>query len=419
MQKNNNLLLPIYLILNILTTLVCSYLVIDKTINLYKLSRLYIVMLVINIIILVIMLIKNIIQKKKTSYKSSDLFLLFIVIFSLISACFAINTKVAFFGFKGRYEGFFQIMYYFSLFLLASLTDKQYRKYIVYAIIFSGFIECIYAILQIKGWLPVHIQYRNGNPWANGFTINPNFFGTLMLLCLSYVIGLFIDSDDVNTKIVFGLLIAVFMIGLLISNTLSVLVGLSIVYIYVLIYSIKNKKYFNFTILTAILAIISITLYATGDTYLFKSVAKTNNQTVDIIKGNAQDNYGTNRIFIWRNTLKIVPENLLHGVGIDNFYYAFGKKPLTMNKWVFDKAHNEYLQILICEGVFSLIAYLIFFGVITIKGIKKSYENKEIYLILPIIGYLVQAFFNISVLEVAPFFYIALGLCINREKTNK
>ena len=115
---------------------------------------------------------------------------------------------------------------------------------------------------------------------------------------------------------------------------------------------------------------------------------------------------------IWKNTLKIVPKNLIHGVGVDNYYYAFDGKPLYSKngKVFYDKAHNEYLQILITEGIFCLISYLAFYGIITVRGTKYSFKNKEVYFILPIIGYLVQAFFNISVIEVAPIFYIALGL---------
>ena len=36
-------------------------------------------------------------------------------------------------------------------------------------------------------------------------------------------------------------------------------------------------------------------------------------------------------------------------------------------------------------------------------------------LLLLFIGYCIQAFFNISVIEVAPMFYMALGLCINKD----
>ena len=104
---------------------------------------------------------------------------------------------------------------------------------------------------------------------------------------------------------------------------------------------------------------------------------------------------------------------------IDNFYYAFGDKPIGRGRWFFDKVHNEYLQILITEGIFALISYLLLFGWVTIKGTINNYKNKEIYLILPVIGYLTQAFFNISVIEVAPFFYISLGLLVDRGISNE
>ena len=137
------------------------------------------------------------------------------------------------------------------------------------------------------------------------------------------------------------------------------------------------------------------------------------NQAKKITSGEVKEGYGTDRIYIWKNTLKIVPNNLIHGVGIDNFYYAFGEKPLVTKdgRTYFDKVHNEYLQILVTEGIFCLAAYLSMYVVIGARGLKNCFKNKEIYLIIPVLGYLVQAFFNISVIEVAPIFFVALGLC--------
>ena len=58
---------------------------------------------------------------------------------------------------------------------------------------------------------------------------------------------------------------------------------------------------------------------------------------------------GTKRIYIWKNTLRIVPKNIIHGVGIDNFAKAFNGGPLIRKYSIYDKAHNEYLQILILK----------------------------------------------------------------------
>ena len=202
---------------------------------------------------------------------------------------------------------------------------------------------------------------------------------------------------------------------LMISNALSCLVGLIIVFIYIVIYSIKEEKYLKLMLITVIMMATMTVAIKSDKTTLFNDFNKTTYEVKDILHGNFDDTYGTKRMFIWKNTVKIVPKYILHGVGIDNFYYAFDGKPLIRKGVAYDKAHNEYLQILITEGIFGLLFYLLFYAIIVIRGIKNNYKNREIYLIIPVIGYLVQAFFNISVIEVAPIFYISLGLCVERR----
>jgi putative inorganic carbon (HCO3(-)) transporter len=57
-------------------------------------------------------------------------------------------------------------------------------------------------------------------------------------------------------------------------------------------------------------------------------------------------------------------------------------------------------------------------GIVLFNGIKNSFKEKELYLVLPVIGYLVQAFFNISVIDVAPVFFLSLGLLVLRKNKN-
>ena len=202
---------------------------------------------------------------------------------------------------------------------------------------------------------------------------------------------------------------------MLLSNTLSSVVGLIVVMIILLIYCIKKKYIKKYIILTSILVIATMLLHYTDLTSIVYDLSKTKTETTNIAKGNLNNNYGTGRIEIWKQTLKVVPKNIIHGVGVDNFVYILNGSPIIRNKAIYDKAHNEYLQILATMGIFSLISYMSLHFLI----IKKSIKNKEIYLLLPIIGYLIQAQFNISVIEVAPIFYIGLGICINREHKEK
>lgn len=81
-----------------------------------------------------------------------------------------------------------------------------------------------------------------------------------------------------------------------------------------------------------------------------------------------------------------------------------------------DKAHNEYLQIAVTLGIPALIAYLIFLGMIIIPNLKYIFKQKYIFILLSIIGsYLVQAFFNISTIGIAPIFWLTLGIIDNRN----
>lgn len=412
-------LLPIYIVLNILYVIIGSYFYEIKELKYYTYSRGYISFLLLNVVVLIFLLVRKIKTNKKLDLNIMDIFLLFMILFSFISVIFAKKVDVALYGMPGRYEGLYQICYYFSVFMLTTYLDKKHKPFITYILVFSAALEAVYAYFQIMNVGNIARTWHDGRIWATGFTMNPNFFGSLMVLGLSSAIGLFIDNKKPDYRIFLGSLILILMTGLLISNTMSAVVGLFVVLIYTLIYIVIKKKIIPFIIVLVLLILPTVFIVSINKTTLIKDTIKTSKETQEIMKGHIDGEYGTKRMFIWTKTLEIVPKNLLHGVGIDNFYYAFGNAPIAKGRWFFDKAHNEYLQVLITEGIFSLISYLAFFAIIVIRAIKENYKHSQIYLILPVLGYLAQAFFNISVIEVAPLFYIFLGLAVTRNLGGK
>lgn len=158
---------------------------------------------------------------------------------------------------------------------------------------------------------------------------------------------------------------------------------------------------------------------------MMNDIVKFSKETSEVAKGNANDSFGSGRMFIWKNTFRVIPKYLLHGVGVDNFCNAF-EYPLSFeyskgNVVYFDKVHNEYLQKLICEGVFSCITYIFMLFIIFVKSIKENIKKQNfisIALFFSFVGYSVQAFFNISVIDVAPFFWIVIGLLYDRNCKN-
>ena len=408
MKKIKEEFLTIYLITNIFFIYLLSYLKMIHTINYEKIMWTYVFLLIINIIVIVIHYIKS-----KYKLHSYDLLILLMIICGIISTIFAINIKVSLFGVINRNEGLLSLCYYFSIFLLSTIIPKNRKKIVVYTILVGGFLEAIYGILQSYNVSFVKIFYHEENKWITGFTKNPNFFGTIMLINIGYSLGLFIQSNNNKERIVFLSLLVLFFINLLYTNTTSCVLGFIVIFTISCIHIIKNKKY---KLLLIILLFLFLTIFeiSIGKTNLVNDFIKTKNEAKEISKGNNSVYYGTRRLELWRRTLKIVPENIVNGVGIDNFIYAFNGKALVIGRYYFDKAHNEYLQILITQGLLCLVVYLLFYANILIIGLKK-----DIYLVLPAIGYLVQAFFNISVIEIAPIFYLGLGLIVDRDEKLK
>lgn len=83
---------------------------------------------------------------------------------------------------------------------------------------------------------------------------------------------------------------------------------------------------------------------------------------------------------------------------------------------VIDKAHNEYLQYAVTLGIPALIVYFAFVISIIKKHINEI-DNNNVKLILyfVVVSYLVQAFFNISTVGIAPLFWFTLGLLDSKE----
>lgn len=89
---------------------------------------------------------------------------------------------------------------------------------------------------------------------------------------------------------------------------------------------------------------------------------------------------------------------------------------IVEHKGIPDKAHNEYLQIAVTLGIPALILYVAFLIMGILPNLKNIFKQKSIFIVLSVIGsYLVQAFFNISTIGIAPMFWFALGIIDNKK----
>jgi hypothetical protein len=137
-------------------------------------------------------------------------------------------------------------------------------------------------------------------------------------------------------------------------------------------------------------------------------------QAREALHGNLDDDFGTGRVFVWRSSLSAASEHLWWGTGPDTFDKAFepfqAETQLRYNLR-FDKAHNDYIQILVCCGILALIAYLALLAGAFTPHLIRAFDDP---LLLAAIGaglsYCIQSFFGVDVPIASPLFWMILGL---------
>ena len=185
----------------------------------------------------------------------------------------------------------------------------------------------------------------------------------------------------------------------------------------------KNKNFFIRTIILLLSFVLIFTYqYTAKNSFVKRKLqAATNDIKVATTQG-VTENLGSSRIFIWKETIKVIIKHPILGVGTDNLAKGILENPteettnfINKHKKLIDKAHNEYLHIAVTIGIPALITYLTFLILVLYKRKNLILKNTMFFMLyLSILCYLVQAFFNISAVGIAPLLWFALGLMDNQ-----
>lgn len=148
-----------------------------------------------------------------------------------------------------------------------------------------------------------------------------------------------------------------------------------------------------------------------------------------MLRGNFDDDFGHNRLFIWKRSLRLVKLSPIFGIGPDNFKTVFAehffdeaKEQFPSSNGNVDKAHNEFLDVLVDNGILGLLAYLAFFGSLLWTALRRA-DNKAKVLapvfVIAVIGYMAHAFFGYQLPIQSPCMWVMTGMCaalINAEE---
>lgn len=378
--------------------------------------------------------IKDIKDRKRKLDKFDYLFFILVII-GIISVIFSIHKPTAIFGKPHRREGFLSVLTYYLLFINWKNygTKKDIKRYIkIFSII--AIVNSIYGLLQIYS----HFKFIHSGHYlsASGFCGHPNFFGSLIVTILSIITANFLIENKKNIKKIF--IIILLFIALINAQSTGPFMTYIITLIFIIVYLCIKKKIVlkNIFILLAILIPIYISIYS-----LNKYVYKYDRCELCDVKNNIENNnistsvekIANGRIKIWKNTIEVIKKYPITGVGFDNLVLAYPNpkmdnsvsfviedgvvKRIPSKKYiVIDNAHNVYLHTFASTGIFGILTYLILLLFTFITGLKS--EDKGVMILLcGFVAYSIQAFANISVITVAPIYYIMIGLILSDIKT--
>lgn len=296
-----------------------------------------------------------------------------------------------------RFTGFTTIFCCVILYLTAIKTEKQDK--IINSMIICAVIVGIISLLQYFGINIVPHESSRDGMLAYGTIGNPNFLATYTALILPAAVYKYITSNSrlwlVSAALIFS--------GLLVSCTRGAWIAGVVSFVIMAFYYMKKKQYRKRFIATVVsFVVVTAVLLPFNDWYIFKRALSI---PVNLFSGlQFDDSSGSGRMHIWKETLKLIPDNWAFGVGPDNLIY---EGIYTANGSVVDKAHNIYLETAVTMGIPALVFYLAFLSFFIFRRWK---TDKDFMFFSMISTYLIQGFFNIDVIMVLPLFWIVLGL---------
>lgn len=355
------------------------------------------------------------IWNRKYDFKKEHIFAILFILSILISVIFSPFKKTALWGSFYRYEGFVSILIYVVFFIIASQYFKVNKKSINLLLI-VGSIMGIYGVLQILGIDPIQDWMFDGNitKVAYGTIGNRNFFSSYLILFLTLSTALYIFKGE-KKYLIYTILIY---LGEVCTLTRSGWIAYFICLVLLSFFAFKEKKIKRIVILIAILAISTTSINFISQSQILGRVEHTKTEFSGEIE-NSKNSSSSSRMHILKVCLEVFKDSPFLGTGPDTLgerlskdYKNYVNEHIKLYGATIDKAHNEYLEYAVSCGIFTLIFYLILIFCI-LKGILKNIKDDKFKIILSVIlSYLIQATLNISVIAVAPLFWILLGYAV-------
>ena len=376
---------------------------------------------------------------KNKNFEKTPLFwpLLAFWLSQLLATVFSIHPRTSLLGYYTRLNGgLFSLTLYLFLyfaFINNSENSQKTKRLFLGANLGAAFLVCSYGILQHYGideqfWVQDvkrRVFSTLGQPnwlaaWIDALIFLPLFFASK-------------KNSSPKKKRAGSLLLVICFICLLFTRSRSGLLAFLAIYplFWFLLFWLKPKKerkklfaplfFFSFLIIFLTWIIDPALIKET-----FSSLSPvTPSPTTAEIPSIEQEGSSTEEIrkVVWRGAIALGKKYPLLGTGPETFAYAYywvrPKEHNLLSEWdfLYNKAHNEYLNYLATSGYLGLLAYLGFifaFIIIYLRKINKQkrarLQNEDSFLTIALfcgfLTILITNFFGFSVVAINLLFYL-------------
>ena len=423
---------------------------------------------------------KMVLQKKMVIQRTPiDILLLLFLVSQIISSIFSLDQYVSWWGYYSRFNGgllstiCYIILYYA---FVSNMEAKQVFRTILVSLI-SGLFVSLWGFPSHFGADPTCLVFRgtlDTSCWTDAFKPTIRAFSTLgqpawLAAYMAFLIPVSMaytvkNSTNKVTYISYLLLTIFFYLLLLFSDTRAGYIAFwaANILFWAAIFFKKmypKKQFFKQLLIINIFLILSSFVFGHGlDSFrnyaspLFPKPAPTaapaqtqtaqtgSNTTAPASTASIPNSInitdsGKIRLLVWKGAINAWENNPLFGTGVETYAFAYYKYKLPAHNltsewdYLYNKAHNEYLNYLATTGIFGLGTYLGFIGVflfMTGKWYinKSSQKDKEAFkeidkplattllVISMIAGYftiLISNFFGFSVVIINLYVYLVPG----------
>lgn len=400
--------------------------------------------------------IMRMVSEGKLIYKHTilEIPLFLFLISQIVSTIFSIDPHTSFWGYYSRSNGglLSTISYLILYFAFVSNFQKEDIFKFLRVLVFAGALVALYALPEHFGVSPSCIILTHDvsvSCWVQdvqarvfGTLGQPNWLAAYLAMTIFPAIFLLIKAESFKWRLAYFLSLVVMYLSFTFTYsrgaTLGLIAGFGLFFLSLIYKYFRQKSSMLPLKLSGLVLIIFI-----GINLLFGSALSDYRILQDpsvplrpditagakLPSGTQLENGGTEsgqiRLIVWKGAIEVFKAHPLIGSGVETFAYSYYLyRPVEHNlvsEWdfLYNKAHNEYLNYLATTGLFGFLTYISIILTFLIWGVwrlifsRNSKDNSayllEASLLAGYLSFLIQNFFLFSVVTGAIFFYLYPG----------